>query len=135
MNIIDNTHADARDALALIDHEGDQMIDARGLHGWLAVGRTFAAWLKGRVKEYGFDEGTDFLLSETGKRTGRGGSNRKEYLLTLDMAKELSMIERTEKGRAARRYFIAMEKAAIKMASEHVANGTPEAIPQGGQVS
>ena len=91
------------------------MFDARALHGWLGVGRAFAAWLQGRVKDYGFVEGEDFLLSETGKRTGRGGSNRKEYLITIDMAKELAMVERTERGRTTRRYFIEMEKATKAM--------------------
>lgn len=83
-------------------HEGRELRDARSLHQWLGVGRAFAAWLQGRIKEYGFEVGTDFLLSETGKRTGRGGANRKEYLLTRDTAKELAMIERTEVGRQTR---------------------------------
>lgn len=119
-------------ALAPVDHDGAQMIDARGLHGWLGVGRAFAAWMQGRIAEYRFEEGTDFLLSETGKRKGRGGANRKEYLLTIDMAKELAMVERTEVGRATRRYFIQMEQAAQEMVAAHLANGTPEAIPQNG---
>lgn len=104
------------------------MIDARGLHGWLEVEARFADWITRRIKEYGFEDGSDYF-SDLRKNGGRGRA-RREYLLTIDMAKELSMIERTDKGRAARRYFISMEKAAIKMASDHIANGTPEAIPQ-----
>jgi len=65
------------------------------------VKESFAKWLQYRVKHYGFVEGEDFQ----GKfpKTPTKGRPRKDYLLTLDMAKELSMIERTDKGRAARR--------------------------------
>ena len=102
------------------------MIDARGLHSWLGAGRHFAPWFTGRAKEYGFVEGEDFYPA-SGKSRGRP---RKGYLRTLDTAKELAMVERTDVGRATRRYFIKMERAAMQMASDHVANGTPEAIPQ-----
>lgn len=85
------------------------MIDARSLHNWLGCGRTFGAWVRGRIEEYGFEEGVDFIpVSE--KTRGRP---RTDYLLTLDTAKELAMVERTEVGRDTRRYFIGMEKAAV----------------------
>jgi anti-repressor protein len=76
------------------------------------VGKVFAAWVTSRITEYGFIENQDyFLLSKTGKQTsGRGGHNRKDYHLTLDTAKELAMVERNEKGRQIRRYFIECEK-------------------------
>jgi phage anti-repressor protein len=106
------------------------MIDARRLHGWLEVEQRFNDWMRRRINEYRFEEPTDLLRYSDASGKGRGGHNRIGYLLTVDTAKELAMIERTEKGRTARRYFIAMEKAAIKMAADHVANGTPEAIPQ-----
>lgn len=83
------------------------MIDARTLHGWLGTGRHFAAWFTGRAKEYGFAEGEDFC-PVSGKSRGRP---RRDYLLTLDTAKELAMVERTEIGRETRRYFIKMEQA------------------------
>lgn len=70
-------------ALAPIDHEGDQMIDARSLHGWLGNKRAFAHWIKNRVEEYGFFEGEDFMSLTT----KTGGRPRTDYLLTLDMAK------------------------------------------------
>jgi phage anti-repressor protein len=78
------------------------MIDARRLHNWLGCGRTFGAWVRGRIEEYGFEEGVDFIpVSE--KTRGRP---RTDYLLTLDTAKELAMVERTDIGRDTRRYFI-----------------------------
>lgn len=104
------------------------MIDARALHGWLGVEARFADWIKRRAAEYGLEDGADYF-SELRKNGGRGRAAR-EYLLTLDTAKELAMVERTDLGRQTRRYFIHMERAAQKMAADHVANGTAEAIPQ-----
>lgn len=75
------------------------MIDARSLHGWLGTGCTFAAWMNRRVKEYGFADGKDFCSILT---KSSGGRPRKDYLLTIDMAKELAMVERTDKGRETR---------------------------------
>jgi len=58
-----------------------------------------------RIEEYGFEEDKDFCFSNlSGKTQGSGGLNRKDYYLTLDMAKELSMVERNEKGKQARRF-------------------------------
>ena len=84
------------------------MIDARSLHGWLDIKDPFHQWVSRRLKEYGFEEGTDPCTS----LFKPGGRPRKDYLITIDMAKELAMVERTDKGRETRRYFIQMEKAA-----------------------
>lgn len=83
--------------------------DARDLHGALQVRRDFSNWLKGRIAEFGFVEGEDFspVLAKTPPENGRP---RTDYLLALDMAKELSMVENNDVGRAMRRYFIACEK-------------------------
>jgi len=86
-----------------------QLCDARDLHTFLGVGRDFSNWIKGRIEQYGFVEGEDFspiLAKSTGGRPGM------EYHLTLDMAKELAMVENNEQGRQVRRYFIAMERQA-----------------------
>ncbi len=83
-------------------------VDGRELHGFLEVHTAFKDWLPRRIEEYGFVRDIDYtdFLVESG---GRGRPER-EYALTLDTAKELAMVERTEKGRVARRYFIACEK-------------------------
>lgn len=62
-----------------------------------------------RIADYGFEDGKDFcsFLSESS-----GGRPSKEYHLSLDMAKELSMVERNEKGKQARQYFIVCERRA-----------------------
>lgn len=67
------------------------MIDARALHGWLGAKWAFSRWMTNRIEEYGFKEGEDFLPS----KVKTGGRPRTDYLLTVDMAKELSMVERT----------------------------------------
>lgn len=90
-----------------------QTVDARALHVFLDVGKRFATWIKDHIEEYGFVERQDYVifdLPKLGNQKRRGGDRRsKEYALTLDMAKELAMVERNEKGRMARRYFIAAE--------------------------
>ena len=87
-----------------------QLCNARDLYVSLRVGRVFATWITGRIEEYGFVEGEDFysILSNTSKKS-KGGRPTIEYHLTLDMAKELAMIENNEVGRQVRRYFIRAE--------------------------
>ncbi len=103
-----------------INSEPVLLCNARDLHSFLGVGKMFAAWITSRLEEYGFIENQDYiLLSRIGKQTsGRGGHNRKDYHLTLDTAKELSMVERNEKGRQIRRYFIECEKHLRQKSSE-----------------
>jgi len=86
-------------------------VNARDLHEWLQVGRDYTNWIKGRIDRFGFDEGKDFtVFAETGENP-RGGRPAAQYHVTLDMAKELAMVERTARGRQARRYFIECERA------------------------
>ncbi|MFW5410048.1 antA/AntB antirepressor family protein [Pectobacterium brasiliense] len=103
------------------------IVSAKALHIALGVGRDFATWIKGRIEEYGFIDNVDFLtfdspilvnqcidscLTTQKWKTGRGGDRRsKDYVLSLNMAKELAMVERNEQGRAVRRYFIQCEEA------------------------
>ncbi|WP_375680533.1 antA/AntB antirepressor family protein [Bartonella sp. AP35XZML] len=93
----------------VIDQETVQTVNARELHTFLAIGKRFATWITNRINQYKFEEGKDYILTlpKIGKRKN---VISKEYHLTLDMAKELSMVERNEKGRQARRYFIECEK-------------------------
>lgn len=97
-------------------------VNARELHQFLKVGKDFSNWIKGRIAQFGFQEGTDFVVfAKTGENLP-GGRPSTEYALSLDMAKELAMVERTPKGREARQYFIEMEKAAINQKSLAVAD-------------
>ncbi|MGR3791328.1 antA/AntB antirepressor family protein [Flavobacterium sp. TN-1] len=98
----------------ITNQNGTSVVSARDLHQFLEVETKFTMWIERRIEEYGFVEDVDFvLLPNLGKQKERGGHNRKEYAITLDMAKELSMVEKTDKGREARRYFIAVEKKAL----------------------
>jgi phage anti-repressor protein len=103
-----------------------QVCDGRELHSYLKNGKQFSDWIKHRIEQYGFEENQDFMsfspksekpqggvIASPKSEAKRGGHNRTDYHLTLDMAKELSMVENNEQGRAARRYFIAMERQAL----------------------
>ncbi len=83
-------------------------VNARELHAWLESGQEFRHWIKGRIDQYGFVENHDFTTSESFIR----GGTAVDYHITIDMAKELSMVERNEKGKEARQYFIACEAKA-----------------------
>ncbi len=94
-----------------ISNESALLCDARKLHTFLEVGKRFASWITERIAEYGFVENQDYVIaSQNREAKTRGGHNRKDYHLTLDTAKELAMVERNEKGRQIRRYFIECEK-------------------------
>jgi anti-repressor protein len=91
--------------------QGVPSVDARDLHRFLEVRTEFKDWILRRIADFGFSEDSDFS-SFLSKSTG--GRPSKEYSLSLDMAKQLSMVERTEKGKQARQYFIACEKRATE---------------------
>ena len=92
-----------------------QAVSARELHVFLEVGKDFSTWIKKRLDTLGSQYDRDYLilkdevlLPKTGEQ--RGGHNRLEYFVTLDTAKHLSLMEKTDKGKQARRYFIECEK-------------------------
>ncbi len=85
-------------------------VSARKLHEFLEVKRDFSNWIKGRIEQYDFEENKDFISIRQNGRKPKGGRPTADYYLTIDMAKELAMVERNEKGKQARRYFIDCEK-------------------------
>ena len=74
------------------------------------VGKDFSTWIKSRIEKYGFVENEDFEVFPNFGENPNGGRPTKEYAITLDMAKELAMVENNEQGRIARKYFIECEK-------------------------
>ena len=91
-----------------IQNQPVQLCNARDLHSFLEVGKVFGAWIQDRINEYGFIQDEDYLVIT--ERTN--GRPRKEYHITLDMGKELGMVERNERGRQIRKYFIECERRA-----------------------
>jgi len=93
-----------------LDSNDSFPVNARDLHTFLQVGKDFSNWIKDRIETFGFIEGKDYspILAKTSPATG--GRPSKEYFLTLGMAKELSMVDRNERGRQARQYFIKCEE-------------------------
>lgn len=89
-----------------------QTVNARDLHAFLEVGKDFTNWIKARIEQYDFVENRDFVVFARSGENPSGGRPAKEYALTIDMAKELAMVERNERGRRARAYFIECERRA-----------------------
>ena len=89
-----------------LNNDLEPMVVGRDLHKMLEVATPYDKWFP-RMAEYGFMEGEDFstFLSES-----TGGRPAVDHLIKIDMAKELCMIQRTEKGKQARQYFIQIEK-------------------------
>ena len=84
-----------------------ETVNARELHAFLDVRTRYNDWIKNRIEQYGFCDGTDFL---TLTENLVSGGFQKTHHIAIDMAKELAMVERNEKGRQARQYFIECER-------------------------
>lgn len=95
-----------------ISDEFVQSCSARELWKFLGSKREFTTWIKQRIEKYGFVEGEDWVFDKFVKNSnGRPTAN---YIISLDMAKELSMVEANDIGRKVRKYFIEVEKRAMK---------------------
>lgn len=102
------------DELIKVDYSGNRpTVSARELHNMLEVGTAFKDWFP-RMAEYGFSEGTDFnpLKFEQVQNEGGRAVRREltDYQLTISMAKEICMIQRNERGKQARKYFLKIEE-------------------------
>ena len=93
-------------------------INARDLHVWLESKQDFSTWIKNRIGQYAFEENVDFVKLHKKMELSKTGQTAIEYHITFDMAKELGMVERNDKGREARRYFIACEQRLIRHLSQ-----------------
>lgn len=85
-----------------------QMVSARELHEKLHISTRFNDWFP-RMCEYGFTENEDFYSKMS--KTENGGRPSKDYEISVDMAKQICMIQRTPEGKACRQYLIDLEKA------------------------
>lgn len=95
-----------------INYDSEQpTVSARELHAGLEIGTKFATWFP-RIAEYGFTENIDYktCYPNMGNKN-HGGQNMVDYQISVDMAKQICMIQRSEKGRLYRQYFLDLEKA------------------------
>lgn len=98
------------DELIKVDYStGYPTVSARDLHEGLKINTRFNDWFP-RMVEYGFTEGKDFY-SKMSKTSENGGRPSVDYDITVDMAKQICMIQRSEAGKRYRQYFIDLEKA------------------------
>jgi len=115
------------DNLIKVSYETENpTVSARDLHEGLEIKTAFKDWFP-RMAEYGFEEGKDFCSK---KSESTGGRPSVDYEVSVDMAKQICMIQRTEKGRVYRQYFLDLEKAwntpeqvfarALKMANQKI---------------
>lgn len=93
----------------IINENGEVIVSARALHNFLQIKTPFKVWVP-RMIEYGFEENEDYKVVLQKHKIAGGVQDCKDYMLSSDMAKEICMLQRTERGRQARLYFINLEK-------------------------
>ena len=114
-----------KEIIKVIQKDGKQLVSARELHGYLEVKTGLVLWMQ-RMLDYGFEEAIDYTISKSENPVNqRVGIT--DYALTLDTAKEISMLQRTSKGSEARKYFIECENS-LKSATVDFTN--PQVILQ-----
>lgn len=92
-------------------NEADEpVVSGRELHETLKVDSNYTTWFN-RMCEYGFEAEKDYLPILENRSDGLAGRQRTDHIITLDMAKQIAMIQRTDKGKEIREYFIEVEKA------------------------
>ena len=118
----------------ITDEEGKRLVSARELHEFLEITDRFQRWFDKKVDKYGFIENEDFTGVKKITLVNNGAKQElQDYAITLDMAKELSMVQNNDKGRQARRYFIECENKLKEISPkvlllEKIYNGGQEGI-------
>src|SRR3990167_4594568 len=92
-----------------------QTVNARDLHAFLEVKTQYNHWIERRIQSYGFSQDIDFTVAIF----GQGPTRTMEHHVTIAMAKELSMVERTKRGKQARQYFIDCERRLSSAPTTH----------------
>lgn len=95
--------------LIKISYDNDTpRVSGRELHGFLEVTERYSNWFD-RMTQYGFDENVDYLGCKVFNALAR--QELQDHAMSVEMAKEISMLQRNERGKQARQYFIQLEKA------------------------
>lgn len=97
--------------LLKVNYDNDRItLSARELHEFLGVSTRYNDWIK-RMVEYGFNENTDYQAITQKRVTAQGNETSFiDHEITLDMAKEIAMIQRSDKGKEVRQYFLELER-------------------------
>lgn len=108
--------------IKITENNGKKAVDARELHNFLCIDTPFSKWIK-RMLDYGFEENIDWT-----KMSIDNQAFSDTIVLSLDCAKEISMIQRSDKGKQARKYFIACEKKLIEATHHKLPQTFSEAL-------
>ena len=101
--------------IPLTENDGVQAVMGRDLHQFVESKEPYTRWIARHIEKYGFIAGQDFMTKMSESSGGRPSEN---HVLTMDMAKELSMVQNNERGRQARQYFIECERKAKRAPAE-----------------
>lgn len=105
------------------EENGQQLVSARELYEFLGTTERFSNWFE-RYCKYGFEENLDFTSVKNFTVVNNGAKKElQDYAMTIEMAKEFSMLQRTERGKEARKYFISCER---KLKQDPYKNLSPE---------
>lgn len=129
--------------LLKVNYDTDQpTVSARELHEKLNIGTKFTTWFE-RMKDYGFSERNEFF-PKLGETSEQGGRPQTDFQISVDMAKQICMIQRSPEGKMIRQYFIDLEKAwntpeqimarALKMANKSIDSLKERCAFLGGQI-
>ena len=99
-----------KEIIQIIEHNGKRAVNARELYAFLRVGKDFSSWIKKQINRCDLIEYQDFEVFTQKGENLQGGRPTSDYALSIDAAKEISMMSQCEKGKLARRYFIECEK-------------------------
>lgn len=113
-----NTGQNIEALLPISNNNGSQAVNARDLHAFLGIGRDFTNWMKDQIERCDLAENQDYEVFAQNGENSKGGRPSKEYALSIGAAKEISMMSQSEKGKTARRYFIACEEKLKTIATQ-----------------
>lgn len=103
--------------IPLQDNNGKKAVNARDLHSFLQIGKDFSTWIKAQFERCDLTENVDFQVIPQKGENPSGGRPIIEYALSINAAKEISMMSQTDRGKQARRYFIACEEKLQELSS------------------
>lgn len=116
-----NMNVTTNELIPISENNGKRAVNARDLHAFLESKRDFSNWIKDRIDKYDFIENQDYQVFNNFGENPKGGRPSIEYALSISMAKELSMIENNERGKQARKYFIACEENKHELSRKELA--------------